>query len=169
MTTELEMKEALDGWFYSFDFEAGKVTSKMVPRNHIPKHKPVYDTALEALRVNQNAHDWDDEQDNYIITRREAGITFKAIGKEMGLSESCVLRRYRALCTERGIRPAQWAGRNRKYSPEVEARIVELRQSGKAFTDIAELMKLPRAVVYEIYRTYRVRCDKYRSLERKAA
>ena len=170
MTTEQEIKEALDGWFYSFDFENGTVTCTAVARNHIPTHRPRWwEIGIEALRANGNAHNWDDDQDDLIVARRASGVAFGLIGKEMGLSESCVVKRYKVICTQRGIRPARRAARTRKYSPEIEARIVELRQGGKTFSDIAHILKLPRAAVYEIYRTYRVHCEKYRSQERKAA
>lgn len=171
MTTEQQMKEWLDGWFFSFDYRNGTVTSLAVAKNHIPDHKPkMFDPDEEIVRVNGNTHQWDEEQDDFVVARREAGDTFGQIAQQIGLSETAVLKRYKIVCTLRGIKQMpRCHGRPRKFSAEMEDKVVACRKDGMSFADIAALVKLTKTQVYEIYRTYRTRCDKYRSLERQAA
>lgn len=172
MTTECEMKEWLDGWFFSIDYRTGGVVSTAVNKAHIPDHKPRWFDFDEddGPRVNGNVHKWTEEQDDFIVGRREAGDTFAVIASQIGLSDSAVLKRYKVVCTQRGIKKMpRCHGRPRKHPAEVEAAIVNGRMAGKSFSDIADLVKLPRGTVYDIYRTYRSRMDKERHMARRAA
>ena len=172
MITELEMKEWLDGWFFSIDFRTGGVISTAVNKGFIPDHKPRWFDFDEddGPRVNGNVHKWTVEQDDFIIERREAGDTFGVIASQIGISDTAVLKRYKIVCTQRGIKKMpRNHGRPRKHSEEVENAVVTARLAGKSFNDIAILVRLSRNAVYEIYRTYRTRMDKQRHLERRAA
>lgn len=152
MTTEQEMKEALDGRFYTYVCESQKVTCRKVPKDHIPSHKP---KIMEEDQKPKTAREWTPKEDELLLELRHRNHSWRECGKYLRMSPTCARGRYLELCRKRGIvehryeRPLE----NRN----LEGRVMALRDDNKSFNEIAGILDLTRNQVAGIVQRVRRR------------
>lgn len=151
MTTELEMKQALDGWFFVYNCEKQAVTKRKVSKNYIPVHKP---PDLQPPPA-PTAYPWKPTEDDYLVELRERNLSWREIAKYLGLSPSCARFRYIELCHRRGV--AEHKVTRRIEACALEARVMALRAQDKSFADIAYEIGVTRNKVAGIVQRVRRR------------
>lgn len=139
MTTEQEMKLALDGWFFVYNCEKQSVIRRKVPKDHIPAHRP---NTLEVGEFGTTAYPWSRDEDEQLIRLRESNLVWTEIAPHFGLSASTVKNRYILLCHMRGV-PEFKVNRDRD-TYELELRIIDYIDRNLTFAQIAQKMGLSR-------------------------
>lgn len=125
--------------FYSVDPETGRILTKKVPHDFIPKYKPV--PAPDSSGPHNNAHVWTDEEDETVIALRNQRKRWTEIGKVVGVSATTAINRYNELCRIRGLEPVRnEETRNWTFPPEVRERVISMRMKGHMFKEIAEIV-----------------------------
>jgi DNA-binding CsgD family transcriptional regulator len=152
MTTELQMKAELDGWFYVYNCTRQEVIKRKVAKNYIPSHKP---RMLDDDQKPEMGYPWKPSEDDMLIELRHRDHTWREVGKFFRMSPSAVRNRYLWLCLKRGMQEHKI---ERDFQvTEQENRIMALRAENKSFNDIAELLNLTRNQVAGIIQRVRRR------------
>lgn len=159
MNLEKELKEFLDGWFFSIDHERCRTVTTAVDVDFIPSHKPKYSPEDEEF-ISPRTHQWTDVEDQTILEMRRAGNIFKQIGEALGLSTSAVQNRYHELRVRHGLLNEPTVLRNPKYPLELEARVVEMHDNGLGFHEIGPQLGMTRQQANHLYRRYRERKER---------
>lgn len=154
MTTELEMKEALDGWFYVYNCEKQAVMRRKVPKDHIPSHKP---KIMEEDQKPKTGYAWTQREDEMLLELRHRNHSWRECAKYLRMSSTCARNRYLELCRKRGLREHRYE--RPLENREMEARVMALRGDGKTFQDIAEILTITRNQVAGIVQRVRRRMD----------
>lgn len=161
MITELEMKQKLDGWFYTYVSESQMVKARKVPVDFIPSHKP---KMLEEYEKPKTAYQWSQREDDLLIEVRHKNKSWREVANCLRMSPSAVRNRYLELCRQRNMPEYKIVVR----PPEVlaiESRILSLRDDDKSFSEIAAILSITRNQVAGIVQRIRRR----RELEDVAA
>ena len=157
MITELEMKEALDGRFYTYVCESQTVTCRKVPKDHIPIHKP---RILDEEKKPKTGYPWSEEEDDRLTHLREDGnLIWTEIAIRFRMSPSAVKNRYLLLCLKRG--KAEHRVNRTPDTIALERRVVDLKTQELTFDQIAVEMGLSRNQVAGLWRRWRKRSDQW--------
>lgn len=157
MNIEQEMKAYFDGWLFSIDYERNRTVSTSVPIDYIPSHKPKCTMDEDESRNQNLGHRWSEVEDQTLLEMRRAGNTFREIGKAMAMSGSAAQRRHQDLMMQQGYMPPKRRFKPLKFSLELEARVVEMRDKGMGFHEIAPIVGIGRVQANELYRRYKLR------------
>lgn len=149
--SEAQIRQALDGWFYTLDHEKGRTIGIEVPADYIPSHKPKYDASGD-VEVHYG-HQWTAVEDATILAMREAGNSFRAISAAIGMSVTAVTRRHSALVP--GHRPR--VARRRWHSDEIVQRVLALREINLPFPEIGREVGVTKQQARDIYRHHQLR------------
>lgn len=155
MTTELEMKEALDGCFFVYNEAKQAVTCRKVPKNHIPNHKP---KMLEEGTLAKTGYQWTPSEDELLIELRHKNLVWRDIGKYIGLSPSAVRFRYIELCRARGM--AEHKVERKQTTCTLERQIMNMRRDCMSFAEIGEALGITRNRVAGIVQRVRRRVER---------
>lgn len=135
MTNEEYIKSKLDGHFFTFDLQRERIRTVKVPLDYIPEHRPAY--LIDYENKNDNSHIWTPAEDDTIFTMRNEGMTWAVIAPAVKLAATTVLIRYEELCLLRGVQPlSNEVTRARRFPPDTERKVVEMRRSGMQFREI---------------------------------
>ena len=156
MTTEAYMKQWLDGWFFTIDFGQGRTRSTVVPCDYIPDHKQMYAADPEdGTTAQYNRKPFSRSEDATILDMRKNQMRWKDIAKAVGRSAGSVQERYIQLCRKLGLDADVGHFRATKpVTPDMKARIVEMRANGYSFGEIAKELELTVNQVADHY--YRI-------------
>lgn len=156
MITELEMKEALDGWFYVYNCEQQSVMRRKVSKDHIPCHKP---RILDEDQKPKTGYPWTDTEDERLVKLREANLVWTEIAHRFRMSPSAVKNRYLVLCLKSGR--AEHRVNRTPDTVALERRVVDLKTQELTFDQIAVEMGLSRNQVAGLWRRWRKRSDQW--------
>lgn len=162
MNIEQRMKAKLDGWFYSFDRDFGKVNGCKVPLDFIPKHVPV-SIEDDDGKPHPNTRGWSEAEDDRIMSMREAGNSYQAIARDIKRDVGLVRMRYVELCKQAGITP-RLESVQKRYSKEQADKVLELRARGMPFEEIGKQVGMTKQQATDFYQRI-----KSRALARAAA
>ena len=166
MVTETEMKADLDGHFYKMCYsnQGCKVLDLLkgdrlegddddeLPSDVISTRKY---TAPHSIK-------WTDK-DQIILDMRRKGTQFTEIARVLGVNKATVAWRFNRLCDVMGVDPDVEGPWFRKWSLDIEAEVVKLRDAGCTFKSIGERYGMSRASACKLY--YRA----YRRMNRREA
>lgn len=157
--TEEQMIAALEGHFYKMHYTRNGIEVLDVANVDAPEYSEEEEMLPKPPAKRgyypPNSIDWRDKDDR-VLEMREAGASFKEIGRTLDVSDASVRARYVKLCRLRGLDIDTSCVPLRKVSPEVEAEIVKARDAGYAFKTIAKRFNLSESGVHVIYyRWYR--------------
>lgn len=155
MTTELEMKEALDGWFFVYLCESQTVQRRKVPKDHIPAHKPqIMDEDVKP----KTGYPWKQAEDDRLVQLRENNLSWGEIASAFRMSQSAVRNRYLVLCLKSGRPEFKYKRPNRTADTEhLERRVVDLKTQDLTFSQIAQEMGITRNQVAGLWGRWRKR------------
>lgn len=153
MTTELEMKQALDGWFFTYNAHNQSVSRRKVPTDHIPSHKP---KMLEEDEKPKTAYQWSQWQDDMVVELRHKNLSWRQVSKYLRMSASAVRNRYLELCRKRNMPEYRMVQRPPEVQ-EIEHRIMALREQDRSFSEIASILDITRNKVAGIVQRIRRR------------
>lgn len=151
MITEQDIRDALDGWFYSLDFERGNVIATPVRKNHIPNHVPKYLSEFDQDKPHFNNKKFTPDQDDTIIRMREQGYIWQDISKAVRHDGTLTRARYIIICRERGIRPLLDV-RKKKFTPEQRRQLIEMRARGVSYAEIGSQIGMTEQQARDLYR-----------------
>lgn len=97
-----------------------------------------------------NSIDWNDKDDR-VMEMREAGASFKEIGRALDVSDASIRARYVKLCKMRGLDIDTSTVQLRRFPPEIEAEIVKARDAGYTFKTIGKRFGISESGVHVIY------------------
>jgi len=157
MTTEVEMKEALDGRFFTYVCESQTVTCRKVPKDHIPAHKP---KIMDEDDKPKTGYPWSEAEDARLTNLRERDLTWTEIGKNMKMSATAVRNRYLVLCLKRGKKEHIIINR-RPDTSVMERRVADLKTQDMTFSQIAAELGISRNQVAGLWARWRKRSDRW--------
>lgn len=155
MNAEQIIKRELDGWLFRMSCAPGPesrpvVKAIKVPKSYIPDHRPTWDYVADTSgEPHHNAVTFTVEEDDKIITMRANGHRWADVAKTIKRCINLTRDRYKKLCLERGIAPVQRieAKKPERLSDAVKAQIVNMREAGMSYDNIAAQMGLTRWMV----------------------
>lgn len=157
MNLEQEMKEALDGKFFTFSPFTQEVKTKKVSKDYIPSHRPngMYDE--ETMKP--KGRKWTDEEDALLFKMWENGYSFKEMAKAIGGSTSAINVRWQEICLMRGIQPKRH-NLNEKFPPDVYQKVGYLKVvKNMTLRQIARETGMTVNQIAGIWRRYKVNND----------
>ena len=161
MITERDIRAALDGKFFWFDYARERVGCSLVPFEYLPDYTPAYDedAIVEAARKGGQTRikPWTALEDEELIQLREQGWRWQNIGKKLGRGDKSARLRYLEICKQRGIVPhsAIRAQRN-MLSTAQKAAIVRMREEeNMSFREIDEALGIRNFWARDYYTRYR--------------
>lgn len=151
MTTEQEMKAALDGRFYWFDRSFERVGCSLVPKDYIPDHAPEAEEETNAACVESGRkggmtkrREWTQAEDEMLLELRAQGLRWQHVGKQLGRGDKGARARYVELCKAREIAPTPCKRAKRNCLTERHKReIVKMYSEGMTFAEIDQSLGLP--------------------------
>lgn len=153
MNTEQQIRDALDGLFFTIDAETQRVRVRRVSKDYIPTHKPV-GFSDEGVKPS-TARKWTEAEDQLMIQMFERGFTFRQIGRALKASQSAANVRWQELCVKHGFKNKR-RDLNQKFPAEVYAQVAHLK-SVECMTQcqIAKKMGLTFNQVQGIWRRWK--------------
>ena len=151
MNAEQIIKDALDGLFFEIDTEHGRIITRSVPRNYMPKH---FAKTPELDGLHPNVKVWTEEEDDRIVGLRHTDMSFNAIAKAVGRDVKLVRNRYEVVCQQRGLQPKLYSI-TRKFTKEQCDKLVELRLAGMQFGEIGPLVGMTKQQATDLYQRLR--------------
>ncbi len=160
MTTEREMKEALDGRFFWFDHSNERVGCSLVPKDYIPSHRTTSDedALAESGRKGGMAErrGWTQAEDEKLIELRGEGLRWQHIARRMGRGDKAARLRYLALCKARGMTPVKCSKAPRAVlTMHQRDEIIRLREAGYSFPEIDAELGLPDLYARNYYTRFK--------------
>lgn len=151
MTTEQEMKEALDGRFFWFDHKHERIGCSIVPKDYIPDHSPEEDEEVNAALVASGRKGgmakrraWTHAEDEMLLELRAQGLRWQHVGKRLGRGDKGARARYLELCKSREIAPTKCNRAKRNMLTMAQkAAIIKLLGEGLSFAEIDAALGLP--------------------------
>lgn len=155
MNAEQIIKAELDGKFFHLNVEKQKTIVRRVPKNFIPDHTPKFLIVSEVPSV--NARQWSEEEDECLIKMFQDGMSYKEMGKALGVATSAAINRYRVLCLRRGL-SATRPDLNEKHPDAVCQRVAYLKMVKKwSFLEIGAELLLSRNQVAGLWKRYKAK------------
>lgn len=148
MTTELEMKEALDGRFFWFDRSFERVGCSLVPKDFIPDHTPPGDDEAMAESGRRGGltkrRAWTQAEDEMLLKLRGQGLRWQHVGKRLGRGDKNARSRYLELCKARNMEevPCKRAKRN-MLTAKQKNEIIRMHGEGMTCPEIDQALQLP--------------------------
>lgn len=155
MNAEQIIKAELDGKFFHFNAEKQKTIVRRVSKDFIPDHTPKFSIVPEAPSV--NARKWTQEEDEQLISMFQQGVSYKEMGRAIGVSTSAAINRYRVLCLKHGLETTR-RDLNERHSDEVCHRVAYLKVVKKfSFLEIGAELLLTRDQVAGLWKRYKAK------------
>lgn len=152
MTAEEVIKSELDGWFFRFDNDYGRVVRNKVPKNYIPEFAAPENAIKDASHHNVKL--WSENEDDQLIALRDEGKSFDNIGKTMKRAVQLCRDRYAFVCEKRGISP-KLSSLQKKFTAEQAEILWTLRTAGMPFAEIGERIGLSKKQATDFYQHLR--------------
>lgn len=153
MSMEQEMKEALDGWFFTICLHRQETIARRVPKDHIPAHKPRW--LVEEYEQTSAARQWTPAEDAKLMKMFEQGYTFKEMAKAIGVSGSAANNRFRLLSAKKGVEVTR-RHHAKRYDEKLDQEVAHLHiNENMTLFEIAAELNLTRNQVCGIWTRWR--------------
>lgn len=96
---------------------------------------------------------WTDLMDEYLMVKRSKGELFQDIASTLGVRRASVMRRYKMLCAEQGVKRYEW--RNGKHAHQTRRQVIQMKLAGSKITEIAATVGLGENQAYGIWSRWR--------------
>lgn len=96
---------------------------------------------------------WSDLMDEYLMVKRSKGELFQDIASTLGVPRGSLMRRYKMLCAEQGVKRYEW--RNGKHAHQTRRQVIQMKLAGSKITEIAATVGLGENQAYGIWSRWR--------------